>query len=193
MRIVLLSRKDLRNQAFRERVCQANENLILIEMTSLCPSPNSLLITPWAIVCYPSWMDHSGTIKYKCYQRWEIYYISYHDRHLLLQSHAIRLKEQKDHKSRSYDSYIFNDLIHKVNTWYVDDMVVTSKTQYNHLEDMRTILIRLRKYNMKMNALKCALGVSLGKFLGFLVCHRRNRIDPCQIEATQEMSPPQNL
>lgn len=36
---------------------------------------------------------------------------------------------------------------------------------------------------MKLNLTKCAFGVSLGKFLGFMVTQRRTEINPDQIKA----------
>ena len=44
-----------------------------------------------------------------------------------------------------------------------------------------------------MNPLKCAFGVTSGKFLGFVVRHRGIEIDPTKIKAIQEMPPPRNL
>ncbi|PKU62531.1 putative mitochondrial protein [Dendrobium catenatum] len=44
-----------------------------------------------------------------------------------------------------------------------------------------------------MNPLKCAFGVSSGKFLGFIVRHRGIEIDPDKIQAIVEMSPPKTL
>ncbi|PKU62762.1 hypothetical protein MA16_Dca028736 [Dendrobium catenatum] len=44
-----------------------------------------------------------------------------------------------------------------------------------------------------MNPLKCAFGVSSGKFLGFIVRHRGIEIDPDKIQAIVEMPPPKTL
>lgn len=44
-----------------------------------------------------------------------------------------------------------------------------------------------------MNPLKCAFGVSSGKFLGFVVRHRGIEIDPEKIKAILEMPPPKSL
>ncbi|WP_161412679.1 ribonuclease H family protein, partial [Klebsiella pneumoniae] len=46
---------------------------------------------------------------------------------------------------------------------------------------------------LKMNPLKCAFGVSSGKFLGFVVRHRGIEIDPSKIKAILEMPPPKSL
>ena len=52
---------------------------------------------------------------------------------------------------------------------YVDDMLVKSKKVEQHLEDLRETFDILRKYQMRLNPAKCVLGVSSGKFLGFMV------------------------
>ena len=44
-----------------------------------------------------------------------------------------------------------------------------------------------------MNPLKCAFGVTSGKFLGFVVRHRGIEIDPAKIKAILEMPPPKSL
>ena len=52
---------------------------------------------------------------------------------------------------------------------YVDDMLVKSLREDDHLEDLRETFDTLRSYNMKLNPNKCAFGVTAGKFLGFMV------------------------
>ena len=49
---------------------------------------------------------------------------------------------------------------------YIDDMLVKFKECFDHTEHMQEAFELLRKYNMKLNPLKCVFGVSLGKFLG---------------------------
>ena len=50
----------------------------------------------------------------------------------------------------------------------------------------------LQKYQMKLNPLKCAFGVGLGKFLGFMVNQRKIEANPEKIKAFLEMSSPKN-
>ena len=52
---------------------------------------------------------------------------------------------------------------------YVDDMLVKSLHEDDHLNDLRETFDTLRSYNMKLNPNKCAFGVTAGKFLGFMV------------------------
>ncbi|XP_075483743.1 uncharacterized protein LOC142523894 [Primulina tabacum] len=64
---------------------------------------------------------------------------------------------------------IFDDMLHKSVECYVDDVVVKSINRKRHLKDLKEIFERMRKYQLKMNPLKCAFGVTSGKFLGFIV------------------------
>ena len=69
-------------------------------------------------------------------------------------------------------NYIFHDLIGKLVEIYIDDVMVKSMSAGGHLEDLRKVLERTRKFGLKMNQKKCAFGVSAGQFLGFLVHER---------------------
>ena len=45
----------------------------------------------------------------------------------------------------------------------------------------------LIQYNMKLNLIKCAFGVSLGNFLGFMVLQRGIEANPDKIQAILNM------
>ena len=55
---------------------------------------------------------------------------------------------------------------------YIDDMVAKSKAVENQITDLAETFKSLRKHRLKLNALKCAFGISSRKFLGYLVTHR---------------------
>ncbi|KAM2564753.1 hypothetical protein TB2_013013 [Malus domestica] len=88
---------------------------------------------------------------------------------------------------------IFNDMLHKNVECYVDNVVVKTKKRTDHLKDLRVVFERLRKYNLKMNPLKCAFDVTSGKFIGFIVKHRGIELDQSNIKAIQSMPEPRNL
>ena len=52
---------------------------------------------------------------------------------------------------------------------YVDDMLVKSMRENDHLNDLQETFNTLRSYNMKLNLSKCMFGVTAEKFLGFMV------------------------
>ena len=84
---------------------------------------------------------------------------------------------------------IFGDMLHKQVEDYVDDRVVKEKNPFEHLLHLRQVFERCREHNLKMNPSKCAFGVSLGKFLGFLGHHRRIDLDLTKVEAITTPSP----
>ena len=60
---------------------------------------------------------------------------------------------------------IFHDLLGVILEVYIDDIVIKSSGLGNHLANLRLAFERMRRYGLKMNPLKCAFGVSAGKFL----------------------------
>ena len=55
---------------------------------------------------------------------------------------------------------------------YIDDMLVKSKQCPNHTTHPQQTFNLLREYGMKLNPLKCAFRVSVGRFLGFMVTQK---------------------
>ena len=64
---------------------------------------------------------------------------------------------------------MFSEKIGRNMEVYVDDMLVKSKEELTHLDDLKETFAMLRQYQMKLNPSKCAFGVASGKLLGFMV------------------------
>ena len=64
---------------------------------------------------------------------------------------------------------IFRDFLHNLIECYVDDLVIKTKDRENDPHDLRKVFEKLRQHQLKVNPLKCAFGVTSGKFLGFVV------------------------
>ena len=73
---------------------------------------------------------------------------------------------------------------------YVDDIVVKSRRREEHFHVLKRVFERCRAFKLRMNHLKCAFGVSSGKFLGFLVYSRGIDVDPAKATAIATMRPP---
>jgi hypothetical protein len=73
---------------------------------------------------------------------------------------------------------------------YVDDMLVKSKESRDHIRDLHEAFATLKQYEMKLNPVKCAFGVSSGKFLGYMVSSRGIEANPEKIRAVLEMQSP---
>ena len=85
---------------------------------------------------------------------------------------------------------MFHDMMHREIEDYVDDIVVKSKMRKDHFGILKKVFERYRLYKLKMNPLKCAFGVSAGKFLGFLVHQCGIDVDPTRASAIATMKPP---
>ena len=75
---------------------------------------------------------------------------------------------------------------------YINDMVVKSKLESEHVNNLGNIFEILRKHKLLLNASKCSFGVGLGKFLGYMVTHSGIEVNPDQIKAINSSWPPQN-
>ena len=52
---------------------------------------------------------------------------------------------------------------------YVDNILVKSKEESTHLDNLQKTFTTFRRYQMKLNPNKCTFGVALGKFLRFMM------------------------
>ena len=76
---------------------------------------------------------------------------------------------------------------------YIDDMLVKSTTAELHIAHLDKAFQIVKEYNMKLNPTKCAFGVSVGKFLGFIVNNRGIEANPNKIKVVLDMSLPSNI
>jgi hypothetical protein len=82
---------------------------------------------------------------------------------------------------------IFHDLLRVLMEVYIDDMLVKSVGFEEHMIDMKLSLERMKKYGLQMNPLMCAFGVTLGRFLEFIVHEHGIQIDPKKIESIRKI------
>jgi hypothetical protein len=85
---------------------------------------------------------------------------------------------------------IFHELLSIIVEVYIDDIIVKSASLDSHLADLRLAFEKMRQYGLKMNPLKCAFGVSTGKFLGFIIHEHGIEIDPKQVESMKKIKVP---
>ena len=76
---------------------------------------------------------------------------------------------------------------------YIDDMVVKSKVVFELVGDLENIFKILRKHKLRLNASKCSFSVGSGKFLDYMVTHRRIEVNPDQVKVINSLQPPRNL
>ena len=76
---------------------------------------------------------------------------------------------------------------------YIDDMLVKSTTTELHITHMAEAFQILKECNMKLNPAKCTFGVSVRKFLGFIVNNRGIEANPDKIKVVLDMPLPSNV
>ena len=82
---------------------------------------------------------------------------------------------------------MFSKYIGKKVEAYGDDMVIKSKKLKDHIEDMEEIFEVFQKFQIKLNPLKCAFGVSSGNFLGHVMRKRGIKPNPMKVKSLSKI------
>uniref|UniRef100_A0A2N9G0X2 RNA-directed DNA polymerase n=1 Tax=Fagus sylvatica TaxID=28930 RepID=A0A2N9G0X2_FAGSY len=88
---------------------------------------------------------------------------------------------------------MFGPMLGKTVEVYIDDMLVKSLREENHIADLLQVFNILRRDNLRLNASKCTFGVGSGKFLGHIVSRRGIEANPDQIAALINLAEPRNV
>ena len=67
---------------------------------------------------------------------------------------------------------MFEHMIGKTVEVYIDDMLVKSLREENHVSDLLQMFDILRESCLRLNASKCTFDISSGKFLGHVVSRK---------------------
>ncbi|KAA3474587.1 RNA-directed DNA polymerase (Reverse transcriptase), Ribonuclease H-like protein [Gossypium australe] len=63
---------------------------------------------------------------------------------------------------------LFHDMIHKEIEVYIDDMIAKSRIEKEHVQVLRKLFLRLRKFQLKLNLVKCTFEARSRKLLRFM-------------------------
>ncbi|XP_048599750.1 uncharacterized protein LOC125579891 [Brassica napus] len=85
---------------------------------------------------------------------------------------------------------MFSEQLRKSMEVYIDDMLVKSLDEHDHVSHLEECFTRLNLHNMKLNPTKCRFAVSSRVFLGYLVICRGIEANPKQINILIEMVSP---
>jgi len=88
---------------------------------------------------------------------------------------------------------MFQDKIGCTVEVYIDNLVVKSKQEAQHVEDLRGVFEVLRQHKLRLNAEKCTFGLGVGKFLRYLITNQGIEANPNQIKAMNHLRLPSNL
>jgi hypothetical protein len=73
---------------------------------------------------------------------------------------------------------------------YVDDIVIMSKREKDHIADLTETFDNMRRNGVKLNPEKCIFGIWKGQLLGCMVSKRGIQANPQKIKALRRMLPP---
>ena len=88
---------------------------------------------------------------------------------------------------------MFEPILGKTMDEYIDDMVIKSKEEPDHIRNLTEVFIILKAYKLRLNATKCAFGVSSEIFLGHLVIRQGIKANPKQIVAISDPVSPRTM
>jgi hypothetical protein len=75
---------------------------------------------------------------------------------------------------------------------YVDDIVIMSEKERDHIADLTETFDNMRWNDLKLNPEKCIFGIRKGQLLGCMVSKRGIQANPQKIEALQRIQPSSN-
>jgi hypothetical protein len=76
---------------------------------------------------------------------------------------------------------------------FIDDILVYSRNEKEHLEHLEWVLKRLEAHKLKVKASKCEFGKPELVFLGHVVSAEGLKVDPAKTQGVQAMEPPTNV
>ena len=75
---------------------------------------------------------------------------------------------------------------------YLDDLTVYSHSHEEHLQHLRRVFMKCRKFGISLNPKKSQFALSKGKLLGHIVSAEGVKIDPVRVEAIHKSSLPKS-
>lgn len=99
------------------------------------------------------------------------------------------LKNARETFQRAMD-ISFAKEIHDFLVIYLDDLTVFSKSDQQHLDHLKQVFLKCRKYGISLNPKKSLFGLKEGKLLGHIISKDGIRIDYARIEAILQIPHP---
>eukprot|EP00253_Pinus_taeda_P006226 PITA_06226 len=87
----------------------------------------------------------------------------------------------------------FDKEIHDFLVVYLDDLTPFSKSDQEHLKQLRKLFMTCRKYDISLNPKKSLFALEEGKLLGHIISKDGIRIDPERIQAILQIPYPRNI
>ena len=85
---------------------------------------------------------------------------------------------------------IFHEEMDECVVVYIDDILIYSQSELDHVRDLRRVLEKLRQHKLYANAEKNEFALRELEFLGHVLSGEGIRLDPCKIQAIREWEVP---
>ena len=90
-------------------------------------------------------------------------------------------------------NHIFWDILDTFVIVYLDDILIFSEDKSTHIGHVRTVLERLRKYDLFAKLEKSKFHTTQVEFLGYIITPHGVEMDPGKIKAVTQWPVPNNL
>ncbi|MBW0521465.1 hypothetical protein O181_061180 [Austropuccinia psidii MF-1] len=88
---------------------------------------------------------------------------------------------------------IFQDLLDVFIVVHLDEVMVFSKSEEEHVTHVSTVLTKLRANNLFAKASKCLFHVTSVEYLGYVVSSEGLKMDQAEVQLILNWPPPRNL
>lgn len=92
-----------------------------------------------------------------------------------------------------YINHTLHDLLDRICTAYLDDVLVYSVTRKEHREHVRTVVSRLQEAGLQIDINKCEFETTRTKYLGLIISPRGIEMDPAKVDAITSWQPPTSV
>ena len=75
---------------------------------------------------------------------------------------------------------------------YLDDITMYSKNDQDHLEHLKRVFLKFKKFRISLNPKKSIFSMKEGKLLGHVISEEGIRINPSRVAAIQKIDIPRN-
>jgi hypothetical protein len=97
----------------------------------------------------------------------------------------------------AYFMYLMNSVfmteLDKFVMVFIDDILIYSKSEKEHAENLRVVLQRLRDHKLCAKFSKCEFWLKSVKFLGHTISHDGISVDPSKVQEVMDWKPPKSV
>uniref|UniRef100_A0A3B3H730 Gypsy retrotransposon integrase-like protein 1 n=1 Tax=Oryzias latipes TaxID=8090 RepID=A0A3B3H730_ORYLA len=87
---------------------------------------------------------------------------------------------------------VLGDMINRFVFVYLDDILIFSRSEVEHIQHVRKVLLRLLQNQLYVKAEKCEFHATTTSFLGLVIAEGRVKMDPKKVQAVLEWPKPEN-